>query len=122
VSNTLSSTNNNNSPPTEIPVATTIPVSTAAPSLSSFSFNNLSPEVAQIFAQATGKLTSATANNSLPTIVNTLINPSTTAAPTLASLRNLTPPSDLLTALLNVSRMNGMDITPNSKRRIYFSR
>ncbi len=85
----------------------------ATPSLSSFSFGDVSPEVAQILAQAKGNLTSATANNLSTT--NTLINPSTTLTsvtsaitnPAVTSTPNLPAPPNFLSALLNLPRATG---------------
>ncbi|CAF4719680.1 unnamed protein product [Rotaria socialis] len=99
---------------------------TVTPSLSSFSFGDVSPEVAQILAQAKGNLTSATANNLSTTIAsNTLLNLPTTLATatstitntTAASTPNLPPPPTLLSALLNATRTANNETT-NGKRTL----
>jgi hypothetical protein len=84
-------------------------------SLSSLSFDNvISPEVAQILAQAKGNLTSANTNNLSPTILTTQINPTLTTVP------NVTSTSALLSALLNVTRPNGIETTNSKATNLIF--
>lgn len=114
-----------------ITTTTTTTPNVPTPSLSSFSFSNLSPEVAQILAQAKGNATSAAANH-LPTTVtattiptNTLFNGSTTITsvtptitnPSVTSTPNLPAPPHLLSALLNMTRPPGHE-TQNGKNQI----
>ncbi len=123
---------NSNNTTTNIPLVSTnnsIPTTTTStvtpPSLSTFSFGDVSPEVAQILAQAKGNLTSATANNlSTPTVTNTLLNPSTTITtatstitnPVVTSIPNLPAPPNFLSAFLNAAR-NATNETTNGKKK-----
>lgn len=133
-SNSSSSSNNLATTNSILPTTTTTTPPTThnvtTPSLSSFSFSNLSPEVAQILAQAKGNATSAVANH-LPTTItttiptNTLINGSTTMTSvtptitnhTVAATPNLPAPPHLLSALLNMTRTAGHE-TQNGKEQM----
>lgn len=87
--------------------------------LSSLSLENLSPEVAKIFAQAQVNLTTTTAtNSSSTTTVNTSISQTTPVTSTnsvLPSLSNLSSSSNYLSTLLNLTRSNGIDPATSMK-------
>lgn len=77
-----------------------------APSLSSLAFEKMSPEVAQIIAQAKEKSTAAIANTPPPTTFTTPISqslPMPTINPTQTSIANLPMLSSLLSILMNNS-------------------
>ncbi|CAF4399078.1 unnamed protein product, partial [Adineta steineri] len=88
-----------------------------------FAFGDVSPEVAQILAQAKN---TAAANHPSTTATNTLINPSTTITtatstltnPTVTTTPTLAAPPNFLSALLNVARTTGNETAnvppPNS--------
>lgn len=85
------------------PSATTT-TTTTIPGLSSLSLDKLSPEVAQIIAQAKEK-TAAAANTSPATILPTPISqsvPMPTINPIPTPVTNLTIPSNLLSLLMNL--------------------
>ncbi|CAF1593170.1 unnamed protein product [Adineta ricciae] len=126
VSSKVTSVNNNNTTTAtpSIPLVSTNPTattSTATPSLSTFSFGNVSPEVAQILAQAQGNLTSATTNN-FPTTNTSINSPATpiittpivaTAAAvtlpntTVSATPTLAAPPNFLSAFINATRTIG---------------